>query len=245
MSHPRRPESLSVEVVCFIYDFRAVIYQILNKKSWNVLSCFAYIWLLSLSVSVCLFLSVCLCLSLSLSLSLSHTHTHTRTHAHTYARTHIYIFWRAYGLSTDSVLVKTNSHLLRPITSLLPAFGAMVGQTPSNPPLLPSYFLTYITSSSTWNHFTHPEDRGSVFLLNVGTFNHYRVQKHRRRPPFDHSCCKNLKIYALNFSDINSKHCHFYYIRNCWCNSISKLMCRSLVSLCAKFRELVPVPVVH
>jgi len=72
------------------------------------------------------------------------------------------------------------------------------------------------------------------------------VQKHRGIPPFDHSCCKNLKIYKLNFLNINSNIVTVIaFVIVDVTNSTSKIVYRFLVSLCAKFHELVPVPVVH
>ena len=36
--------------------------------------------------------------------------------------------------------------------------------------------------NSTWTRLNHPDDGGSVFLQNVGKFNHYKVQRLKRKP---------------------------------------------------------------
>lgn len=76
-----------------------------------------------------------------------------------------------------------NFHMLRtnPTPPFLP-FIAVIGQitlktAPYNHTVIPLYHF-----SIHLNHqFTHPEDVGSRFLQSVRTFNHYTVQKPKRK----------------------------------------------------------------
>jgi len=59
---------------------------------------------------------------------------------------------------------------------------AVIGNTAINYLTLPTHFFLCVRSAAfTWDS-CHPEDGGSMFLQNVGTVNHCRVQKLKRRP---------------------------------------------------------------